>query len=608
MKKIIRPFIRNMSMQKKMMISFAIPIAVIYILLNTVCYHYITVKYEEKIKYSMEQSSDQAVSFLNNYVQNMQYLAVLVENSGVVQEILGSEQYTRDRTYGEQYREFLRLSQSFSSYELSNPIYRLGLYVPDELMYSSNHYYFYEESMLKEREDFEKMDTALNQGSFYYAITQEKKLLNSEDAVPALTLFKRIFSKDSLPRPLQICSISIELEKFIDLMKNANITQDGLIYLLDQNNEILVSSDSGKLLNLQENDGFPARGSDKSWEKIRIGGERYFMIRKQVDTADWQMISLIPYEEYQHQQTFIQVFQYVTIALIVILASAVSYLLSRFYVKRLSNLRLKMTSIQKGDMNAQLPMDTGEQGDEIDEIYRNFNFMVDEVRRLLQEHFRLGRDMKVSEIKALQAQINPHFLYNTLDLINWMAVDYGASDIEQMVHNLSRFYRLSLNRGKSILTIREELEHVQAYVNIENVHFDHAIAYEQNVPEEILDKACLNIILQPFVENAIIHGIAENPEMKTLQIKVTAEIQDSDVIFHVRDDGKGMSRELIHQLETEYMNPGTKGYGIRNINFRIKLCFGEKYGVTYDSPPGEGTVAHIRIPLIECEEAERMIQ
>lgn len=125
------------------------------------------------------------------------------------------------------------------------------------------------------------------------------------------------------------------------------------------------------------------------------------------------------------------------------------------------------------------------QKDEIEEIYHNFNGMVQEVQRLMQEHYKLGKEVKMAEVRALQAQINPHFLYNTLDLINWISMDYGAEEIGTLTWNLARFYRLSLNHGKSLITIGEEVEHVQVYVNIENYHFDNQISLNVDVPEEL---------------------------------------------------------------------------------------------------------------------------
>ena len=212
----------------------------------------------------------------------------------------------------------------------------------------------------------------------------------------------------------------------------------------------------------------------------------------------------------------------------------------------------------------------------------------------------------VWEVRALQAQINPHFLYNTLDLINWISMDYGAEEIGTLTWNLARFYRLSLNHGKSLITIGEEVEHVQVYVNIENYHFDNQISLNVDVPEELKGFACLNIILQPFVENAIVHGIAEYSEIESCSIAIRARKEEEDIIFTIQDDGPGVNVEQMQKETEQDIKKARHGYGVRNINFRLKLCFGEKYGVTYKESE-KGTCVEVKIPAMTMEEAEEKI-
>lgn len=295
----------------------------------------------------------------------------------------------------------------------------------------------------------------------------------------------------------------------------------------------------------------------------------------------------------------------VAVVVMMITIMGVSYFLSNYYVGRLKKLSMEMQHLQEGDFTVQLP--SVQQGDEVEEVYRNFNFMVGEVRRLLREHFELGKDARVAELRALQAQINPHFLYNTLDLINWIAMDYEAEDIEKIAWNLARFYRLSLNHGKDLISIGEEAEHVQVYINIQKFHYDDAVHLEVDVPEELKRLACLNIILQPFVENAIIHGIGERAEIRQCSIAIKVRRQGDNILFSVKDDGPGMTSQQMKDAVDLNINQIKGGYGIKNINFRIKLCFGEEYGVRYESVLGKGTTAFILIPAMTMEEAEDKI-
>lgn len=212
-------------------------------------------------------------------------------------------------------------------------------------------------------------------------------------------------------------------------------------------------------------------------EKKKEGQKEYYITRQNVDGASWQMILIIPENEYEDQYRFLWLSAALMLGSMIAVIVLMSYLLSGYYVGRLKKLNVEMTGLESGNLNANLPITTEE--DEIEEIYHNFNGMVQEVQRLMQEHYQLGKEVKMAEVRALQAQINPHFLYNTLDLINWISMDYGAEEIGTLTWNLARFYRLSLNHGKSLISIGEEVEHVEVYVNIENYHFDNAISLEE---------------------------------------------------------------------------------------------------------------------------------
>ena len=345
-------------------------------------------------------------------------------------------------------------------------------------------------------------------------------------------------------------------------------------------------------------------GAELFMEKRKEGQKEYYITRQNVDGASWQMILIIPENEYEDQYRFLWLSAALMLGSMIAVIVLMSYLLSGYYVGRLKKLNVEMTGLESGNLNANLPITTEE--DEIEEIYHNFNGMVQEVQRLMQEHYQLGKEVKMAEVRALQAQINPHFLYNTLDLINWISMDYGAEEIGTLTWNLARFYRLSLNHGKSLISIGEEVEHVEVYVNIENYHFDNAISLEVDVPEELKSYACLNIILQPFVENAIVHGIAEKPDIESCEIRIRARREEQDIIFSVQDDGPGVDVEQMQKETQQDIRTAQHGYGVRNINFRLKLCFGEKYGVTYLESE-KGTHVEIKIPVMTIAEAEEKI-
>lgn len=596
--------LQKMSMHKRMMLYFAVPLILMQILLCSLCYPQVVRRYREKTDYSMEQSVSQAISFTESYLRNMTYLANMVEDNGVIQNTLSADGFGEERPYMEQWLEYYELNKEFNSYEISNSIYRFCLYVPDEVMYAGNQYYFDGVSRLKERSDYVDLRYALNTGEDYVAISRERDGVDQQDTSQMVTLYHRIASKKEKEEELGICSISVSAKYFQDIMKNANITSEGLVYLMSENGRMITSSNSSILQKMQKKGILLNYGAELFMEKKKEGQKEYYITRQNVDGASWQMILIIPESEYEDQYRFLWLSAALMLGSMIAVIVLMSYLLSGYYVGRLKKLNAEMTGLESGNLNAKLPIITEE--DEIEEIYHNFNGMVQEVQRLMQEHYQLGKEVKMAEVRALQAQINPHFLYNTLDLINWISMDYGAEEIGTLTWNLARFYRLSLNHGKSLISIGEEVEHVEVYVNIENYHFDNAISLEVDVPEELKSYACLNIILQPFVENAIVHGIAEKPDIESCEIRIRARREEQDIIFSVQDDGPGVDVEQMQKETQQDIRTAQHGYGVRNINFRLKLCFGEKYGVTYLESE-KGTHVEIKIPVMTIAEAEEKI-
>lgn len=596
--------LQKLSMHKRMMLYFSVPLILVQILLCFLCYPQVVRHYREKTDYSMEQSVSQAISFTESYLRNMTYLANMVEDNGVIQNTLSADGFGEERPYMEQWLEYYELNKEFNSYEISNSVYRFCLYVPDEVMYAGNQYYFDGVSRLKERSDYVDLRYALNRGEDYVAISRERDGVDQQDTSQMVTLYHRIASKKEKEEELGICSISVSAKYFQDIMKNANITSEGLVYLMSENGRMITSSNSSILQKMQKKGILLNYGAELFMEKRKEGQKEYYITRQNVDGASWQMILIIPENEYEDQYRFLWLSAALMLGSMIAVIVLMSYLLSGYYVGRLKKLNVEMTGLESGNLNANLPITTEE--DEIEEIYHNFNGMLQEVQRLMQEHYQLGKEVKMAEVRALQAQINPHFLYNTLDLINWISMDYGAEEIGTLTWNLARFYRLSLNHGKSLISIGEEVEHVEVYVNIENYHFDNAISLEVDVPEELKSYACLNIILQPFVENAIVHGIAEKPDIESCEIRICARREEQDIVFSVQDDGPGVDVKEMQKETQQDIRTAQHGYGVRNINFRLKLCFGEKYGVTYLESE-KGTHVEIKIPVMTMAEAEEKI-
>jgi len=209
----------------------------------------------------------------------------------------------------------------------------------------------------------------------------------------------------------------------------------------------------------------------------------------------------------------------------------------------------------------------------------------------LRERYSAGVKAQKLEFLALQSQIKPHFLYNTLDMINWAAIDNDKPEISETVITLSKYYKLSLNNGAAFVPMRDELEHAKIFVDITCRRSEHEVEFIADVSQEIQDSNVLRLMLQPIVENAVVHGILQKAT-KSGYVHVSASQNDKHILITVRDNGVGIPGEKISKILTGESG----GYGARNTNQRIKLYYGQRYGMTYHSVPGEGTTVELRIP------------
>ena len=235
---------------------------------------------------------------------------------------------------------------------------------------------------------------------------------------------------------------------------------------------------------------------------------------------------------------------------------------------------------------------------EVQELSESFGHMVVKIQHLMETVRREEINLRKTELKALQAQINPHFLYNTLDSIAWMCEQGRNDEAVQMVNALAQLFRISISRGHELIPIRSELRHAESYLKIQKHRYKNQFSYRFDVDESCLDFLCNKITLQPIIENAIYHGI--NGLVDEGEIVITLRADGSDVVFTVADNGVGMEEEQIQAILRKERSDHT-GIGIKNVNDRLKIYFGEGYGITIHSEPDEGAVVTIRMPQVREE-------
>ncbi len=277
-----------------------------------------------------------------------------------------------------------------------------------------------------------------------------------------------------------------------------------------------------------------------------------------------------------------------------VLALAAIYLYSRSFRNKVDKVRQGAKSIGEGKLDYRIFLSENGRGrDELDEIADSVNQMGEQIHTLIEESYKKELDRKISELNLLQEQINPHFLYNALSSISVLAMGNGDKVASRAILYLSDFYRITLSKGKQDIPIREELNLLESYLKIQRMRFDDSIEVEYELDESLLDVHVVKLTLQPIVENAIHHGRDNDSEVFHILIRLFEEQEKT--VFEVIDDGCGMDPEKLMDLQNS-MNHSEGGYGLRNVNIRIKLQYGPQYGVYIESERGFGTKIRIEFP------------
>jgi two-component system, sensor histidine kinase YesM len=289
----------------------------------------------------------------------------------------------------------------------------------------------------------------------------------------------------------------------------------------------------------------------------------------------------------------------------IVFSVVAAWALSRSIYSPIKKLHDVTKTITQNDLQALV---TGDNVDEITELGMSFNIMIGKIRSLLEDKIREQENLRKAELRALQSQINPHFLYNTLDTIIWMAEAKKTDQIVEVVSALSNFFRISLSKGKDWITIGEEIERVKSYLTIQKIRYRDIMDFKIEVDEGVSDHTVLKLILQPLVENAIYHGIKNKREGGTIIVRARLN-HKNEVILEVEDNGIGFTPEKLAQLQAELAdNSGDikqeSGFGIGNVNQRIKLYYGNQYGLSVKSGYQTGTHVSFVIPARKVDAIE----
>ncbi|MDX8044690.1 sensor histidine kinase [Gracilibacillus sp. S3-1-1] len=388
---------------------------------------------------------------------------------------------------------------------------------------------------------------------------------------------------------LGFMGIRVDIIELMDELTRNVKEQETNFFIFDQDEQPIFTSTSGF------EDVKPSKfiEHDAGYQMIRYNGERYFLTYSEDNHLDWTYMILTPYSNLFTVITQARTAVFLTYFVLFLLMIFLGSKFTGTIVNPIESLNKKMKKVQTGDMTYG-DEDMEITKDEAGEMHENFQKMMAQIHYLIEENYKKQLLIKESEFNALQAQVNPHFLYNTLDSINWSAKIAGEQKISQMAESLGFVLRASINMKDTMIPLKEEIAIVDHYITIQSYRFAERLAFSKDIPEQLVSIFVPKFIIQPLVENAIRYGLQEMIGTCTIQL-VIIETEDT-IVITVEDNGPGMEEAYVKQILSGDFQPKGTGIGLRNINDRVQLLFGEAYGLAMKSDIDKGTVVSITLP------------
>lgn len=399
-----------------------------------------------------------------------------------------------------------------------------------------------------------------------------------------------------------ILLMDIRYSSLQQILENIVLGNEGYLYMVNGSGELIYHPKMQLIETgwLSENIAAATEYRDGSYREEYEGEMRNINV-KFVGYTGWKLLSVTPEKGLSLSNLKMRLFVTFVVASFLLALILINAFISSRITDPIQELEKSVNAIEAGELDTEVY--TGGTY-EIQHLGRSIGDMAKRIKTLMQDIVTEHESKRKSEFDTLQSQINPHFLYNTLDIIVWMIENEQKQEAVKVVTALARFFRISLSKGKSIIPVRDELEHVRNYLMIQQMRFKNKFTYEIEAGEDVMELACLKLLLQPLVENAIYHGMEFMDGDG--EIRVRAFREEDSLWFEISDNGLGMTGEQVEGLLSEkpQVRSGRgSGIGVKNVNERIELYFGKPYGLIIESEPDEGTVIRIHLPVKMYAEA-----
>ena len=584
------PLLHNMKLFQKFVLTYCILLIIPILIISSYAYAKLSNIITDNFLNSASESFEQSLDYMNYTVYKIFDTSNTIVVNSTVTDILIRDVETYALT--DQIYDFSKLQSYLCSFENNLDIKKINLYINDGFIYSSENVNFFKASSLektKAEDCILRTNARFIWGPMWY--------LNESTVNDTLFLLKSIKNPDDLSEDIGFLRIDFRKSIIQDIIDKINPLDDVFSFVINSDNKIIASSRD--LKDLYDNSSIDLEliksAAQFSNQLTTFDDGKFYLQSAAIDKTDWYMVNVLPKSSILSTIKTQRNYLFIIVILTIIMAIILAAYLVKVINKRLFQVIDGMRQVPNGHLNNYIENDSS---DEVGELIDNYNYMISKMSVLIDEQYKLGKEVKNAELKALQSQINPHFLYNTLDMINWMAQKNMNKEISLAVKNLAKFYKLSLNKGKDITTIRNEVEHSKLYVNLQNMRYDNRITLITRLDESLMDCSIPKITFQPIIENSINHGILGRG-MESGSILISGYISQGNLIIQISDDGIGIEKEVLPLiLKDNNLQTKGSGYGLKNINQRIKLLYGESYGLSFTSNYGFGTTVEITLPVI----------
>jgi two-component system sensor histidine kinase YesM len=585
--------LKRISISKKILLLYVVIILIPSCIAMYIYYEKSSSIMENEVTHTILQTIKQAEVNISFRLDNVKDISNIMFMNNTLQAYLMRS--PGDDTLDSQIKDTMELKDVIYSMQNKADIHRIKVFIDNNKIHSGEQVNFFSINDISNKVWYKNIIE--ENGRIYWKSTYLERYINEDTSRYVISCARLLRNPTNYDNIMGILVIDVLEESFYNILSQIDLSSKGDLFIIDENGIVVSHKDKNRIgyKLLIDDEMKIVKDYDEGVYKSQVGENDKFLIYKKIELTNWKIITSIPREEVvKNTLRFNNLSTFIMITAIMIAFMFVIFLIFAFAAEEITGHIKKLVNTMEEEGIESFNNDTRNYKGDMYRLEKSVNSIIKRLKVLMEESYISKVREREAQLKALQAQINPHFLYNTLDTINWMAIRRKADDISFMLDSLAKYFRLSLNQGKDVVSISDEINLAKAYLDIQKMRFINSFEAVFDIEEEVKQYSMPKLTLQPIIENALLHGI-QNKESQKGIIIIQANKVGEDIYFRVKDDGIGMSNEKVQQLLACTKENIGNSYGLYNVNQRLRLFSGESYGLIINSEEGKGTTIEIKV-------------